>query len=176
MVAQLQVRTAGPADRPAVARFNARLKRGGVRYALPLDPRLPGEAGADSESLAMHREMLLAWDGDEVRAGLLLHHGTLWLRGEERPFCWLGLPLSEGLIDRRHTMAIVHLVSSVLAREPLLMDLGIGSLDETIAQFLMQLGWRYATVPFMFHPVRARRVLLGLSYLRSKPRLLDYKQ
>jgi hypothetical protein len=119
----------------------------------------------------MYREMLLAWDGDEVRAGLLLHHGTLWLRGEERPFCWLGLPVSEGLIDRRHTMAIVHLVSSVLAREPLLMDLGIGSLDETIAQFLMQLGWRYATVPFMFHPVRARRVLLGLSYLRSKPRL-----
>jgi hypothetical protein len=113
--------------------------------------------------------MLLAMDGEEIRAGLLLHHSSLWLQGTERPFCWLGLPLSEGLVDPRHGMAIVQLVSAVLAREPLLMSLGIGSLDETFSKFLIQLGWRHATVPFVFHPVRPREVLGRMPYLRARP-------
>jgi hypothetical protein len=112
--------------------------------------------------------MLVAVEGEEIRAGLLLHHSTLWLQGVERRFCWLGLPLSEGLVDPRHGMAIVHLMNAVLAREPFLMDLGIGSLEETAAKFLIQLGWRHATVPFLFHPVRMGEVIRRMPYLRSR--------
>ena len=112
--------------------------------------------------------MLVAEDGAEIRAGLLLYRGGLWESGQERPFCWVQLPLSEGLVDSRHSMAIVMLMRAVMTREPRPMSLGIGSLQEAYARLLEGLGWRYARVPFVFHPVRPREMLRRLPIVKTR--------
>lgn len=168
---RLDIHVAAAADHAALARLNARLRAGGVSYRLPLDAALRGERRAPAAGFPVFREMLVASDGEEIRAGLLLYHAALWLDGAERPFCWVQLPVSEGLVDARHALAIVSLLKTVLAQQPLLMSLGIGSLGETYAQVLRRLGWRHAAVPFFVHAVQPARVLRHLPYLRTRPRL-----
>ena len=93
---RLRVRLATEDDRAALQRFNGRLRRAGVRYQLPLQYGLSGEFRQACDGLPVYREMLIAEDGSEVRAGLLLYRGGLWESGKEYPFCWVQLPLSEG--------------------------------------------------------------------------------
>ena len=165
---RLRIRVATDADQAALQRFNARLREGGVQYQLPLAFRLPGEFRQATDGLPTYREMLIAEDGAEIRAGLLLYRGGLWEARQERPFCWVQLPVSEGLVDSRHSMAFVMLMRAVITREPRPMSLGIGSLDEAYARLLDRLGWRHARVPFVFHPVRAREVLRRLPVLQGR--------
>jgi hypothetical protein len=165
---RLRVRVATDADQAALQRFNARLRDGGVQYQLPLAFRLPGEFRQATDVFPTYREMLIAEDGAEIRAGLLLYRGGLWEAGQERPFCWVQLPVSEGLVDSRHSMAIVMLMRTVITRESRPMSLGIGSLDEAYARLLDRLGWRHARVPFVFHPVRPREMLRRLPVLQGR--------
>jgi hypothetical protein len=164
----LRIRVATDADREALRRLNDRLRSGGVRYQLPLEGAVPGEFREAENGPAVFRDLLVVSDGDEIRAGLLLYHGGVWAGGEERPFSWVQLPVSEGLVDPRHSMAIVMLMKTVIGREPLLMSLGIGSMRESYAQLLVRLGWRHAAVPFVFHPVRPGELLRRLPAARSR--------
>lgn len=166
------VRFAGAEDADAILRFNGRLRAAGYGgKGMPIDPALPGEARHRPAGFPVHRRLMLASSGQEVRAALLLLHNTLFLRGVEQDFCWLQRPLSEGLVDRKHALAIVQLVKSALAYQPFMLELGVGSLEEDWSRFLIKMGWKYAAVPFLFCPLRATRVLLGLEYLKSRPRL-----
>ena len=165
---RLRVRLATEDDRAALQRFNGRLRRAGVRYQLPLQCGLSGEFRQACDGLPVYREMLIAEDGSEVRAGLLLYRGGLWESGKEYPFCWVQLPLSEGIVDSRHSMAILMLMKTVIASEARPMSLGLGSRDETYARLLMRLGWRHAEVPFVFLPLRVREVLRCLPIVRSR--------
>ena len=166
---RLRIRVATEADQAALQRLNDRLREGGVQYQLPLVFRLPGEFRQAADGFPTYREMLIAEDGVEIRAGLLLYRGGLWEAGQERPFCWVQLPLSEGLVDSRYSMAIVMLIRAVITREPHPMSLGIGSLNEAYARLLDRLGWRHAKVPFVFHPVRPREMLRRLPALQGRP-------
>jgi hypothetical protein len=165
---RLRIRVATPADGQAIQRLNARLKEGGVRYRLPLVGAVPGEFRESADGFPVYRELLIAEDGREVRAGLLLYRAGIWVAGAERAFCWIQLPVSEGLVDHRHALAFVMLMKSVLTREPLLMSLGIGSLDESYARLLAGLGWQHGAVPFVFHAVRAREMLRCMPRLRGR--------
>jgi hypothetical protein len=164
----LSIRVATKADREALRRLNDRLRTGGVRYQLPLEGAVAGEFREAAAGHPVFRDLLVVGDGDEIRAGLLLYHGGVWAEGVERPFSWVQLPVSEGLVDSRHSMAIVMLMKTVLGREPLLMSLGIGSMQESYARLLVRLGWRHAAVPFVFHPVRPGELLRRLPAARSR--------
>jgi hypothetical protein len=59
-------------------------------------------------------------------------------------------------------------MKTVIGREPLLMSLGIGSMQESYAQLLVRLGWRHAPVPFVFHPVRPAALLRRLPAAQSR--------
>lgn len=166
---QINVRFAEVDNLAAIARFNARLRKGGRREQLPLAPELPGESHAGVQDV--YRRLLIAEDGEEVRAGLLLLHHTLWVQGEGRRFCWVQLPLSEGLVDRRFSLAIVQLVRSALVYEPFLAVLGVGSLEEDWSRFMLKMGWKSAAVPFLFCPLRVTRFLHGLGFFNSRPHL-----
>ena len=165
------VRFAEAEDRAAIRRFNSRLEAGGRPEQLRLDPRLPGEARHGPGRPSVYRRLMIAEDGQEMRAGMMLLHGTIVIRGEERAFCWTQMPLSEGLVDRAHSLAIVQLVRSALAYQPLMMALGVGGGwlpgRSDLVALLIRLGWKHATVPFLFYPVRATKVLTGLNYLRT---------
>jgi hypothetical protein len=164
----LRIRVATADDREAIRRLNERLRSGGVRYQLPLEGSAPGEFRDSADGHPVYRDLLVVGEGDEIRAGLLLYHGAVWEAGVERPFAWVQLPVSEELVDPRHSMAIVMLMKTVIGREPLLMSFGIGSMQESYAQLLVRLGWRHAAVPFVFHPVRPGELLRRLPAARSR--------
>ena len=165
-----EIRFADPGDRELVARFNERVAGGGLQYQFPLDARLPGEANG-GEDLPVFRKLMIIEDGQEMRAGVLLHHSTIFVRGDERPFCWSLLPISEGAVQDGDPLAMLILMRRALEYQPFLTGLGVGSMDEDAAQYLVRLRWKNEPVPFVFYPVRPTRLLRGLRYLRRKPLL-----
>jgi hypothetical protein len=162
------IRFAEPSDIPAILRFNNRFQTAGRKDAMPIDPALPGEACYRPKGFPLCRRLMIADDGQDIRAGMLLLHHTFLVRGEENEFCWTDRPISEGVIDRKHSLAMVQLLHKAQSYQPFLLALGVGSLDEDWARILLGLGWRHCAVPFFFFPVRATKVLLGLRYLRSR--------
>jgi hypothetical protein len=164
------IRFAESGDREAIRRFNERLTAGGAGYRMPLSQRLPGEQFSTPDYF-VHRRQLLVLEGSEVRGGVLLQYHRIALRGVEQPFCWLQLPLSEGLVDKRYSTALVPLLRNALRHQKVAMGLGVGSMQETWSQILVKTGWRHRTVPFFFYPVRLRRVATELRYLASRKAL-----
>jgi len=162
------VRIAATSDLPLVRRFNARLSAAGVSYQFPGDFRLPGEADHRPPDYPVFRELMIAEDSCEMRAGVLLQHGTFFIRDEARPFCWLQLPLSEGLVNPTYAGSFLRLMLECTRRERFLASLGVGSKDENWARFLVRLGWKNQSVSFFFYPVRPTSVFLGMEHLRRQ--------
>jgi hypothetical protein len=162
------IRFAEASDAPAILRFNNRLQAAGRAEVMPSEPELPGEARYRPKGFAVCRRLMIAEDGQEIRAGMMLFHHTLFVRGQEREFCWTHWPISEGLIDHKYSLTIVQILRKALAYQPFLLGLGAGSLDHHWAGIVLRLGWRHAAVPFFFYPVRAGKVLLGLRYLKTR--------
>ena len=161
------IRFAESADREAIRRFNERLNAGRAGYHMPLGERLPGEKWSPP-GYFVHRQQLLVLEGSEVRGGVLLQHHRISVRGVEQPFCWLQLPLSEGLVDKRYATALVPLLRNALRHQKVAMGLGVGSMDETWSKILVKTGWRHRAVPFYFYPLRMRRVAMELRYVASR--------
>jgi hypothetical protein len=156
-------------DLAAIARLNNRLKAAGSQESMTLEPGLSGE-WHDRPS-PVYRRMMIAEDGQEVRAALLLSHHSIFIHGEKRDFCWADMPLSEGIIDPRYSLAIVQLMKKAADYQPFLMTLGVGPPEEAAHRFLAKLGWRHQTVPFFFHPVRVNKALRCMRYFKNHPGL-----
>jgi hypothetical protein len=168
----MNIRFVADDDIPAVARFNQRLREGGrVEDQINLRPSLPGEARYRPAGFPVYRRMMIAEDGREVRAALMLYHNNIFIRGKKRDCCWMDMPISEGIIDRRYSMAIIPLLKTALGYEPFLMSTGAGPVDKVSFQILTKLNWRNRVVPFFFYPVKVTKVLLGLSYLKKHAKL-----
>ena len=168
----MNIRFAADDDIPAVARFNQRLREGGRgEVQIALRPELPGEARYRPAGFPVYRRMMIAEDGTEVRAAVMLYHNNIFIHGEKRDCCWLDMPISEGIIDRRYSMAIIPLLKTALRYEPFLMSTGAGPVDKVSFRLLTRLGWRHHAVPFFFYPVKVTKVLLGLSYFKKHAKL-----
>src|SRR5215813_13898053 len=167
----MNVRYAENSDLAAVARLNGRLKAGGRDNEMPLDPSLPGEARYRPEGFPIYRRMIISEDGHEVRAAMLLCHHNVFIHGVRRDFCWTKMPLSEGIIDLKYSLAIVQLIKRALDYQPLMMGVGAGTSDTEGYRFFENLRWRCRPVPFFFYPVKVSNVLRGLRYLRNSARL-----
>jgi len=167
---RLHVEVADTGHASAIQRFNRRLRDAGIQFGFPESAALPFEFRQRSDGFPVFRELLVVRDGDEIRAGAQVYHSVVSVRGTEHPFAWLQLPLSEGLINPAYGTAIVILIRTILARESLLMSLGIGSLEETYSRVLLALRWRNAAVPFLFYPVALGRVLREVPELRRGSR------
>jgi hypothetical protein len=81
------------------------------------------------------------------------------------------MPISEGIIDRRYSLAIVQLLKEVSKYEPFLMSTGAGPEDKVSFRLLTKLDWRHHAVPFFFFPVKVTKVLLGMSYFKKHAKL-----
>jgi len=107
----MNIRFAAGDDIPAVARFNQRLREGGRgEEQIALRPELPGEARYRPAGFPVYRRMMIAEDGREVRAAVMLYHNNIFIHGKKQDCCWLDMPISEGIIDRRYSMAIIPLL------------------------------------------------------------------
>src|SRR5215475_16160102 len=168
----MNIRFAADDDIPAVVRFNQRLREGGRgEKQITLRLSLPGEARYRPAGFPVYRRMMIAEDGREVRAAVMLYHNNIFIHGKKRNFCWLDMPISEGIIDRRYSMAIIPLLKTALRYEPFLMSTGAGPVDKVSFQLLTKLKWRNRVVPFFFYPVKVPKVLLGLSYFKKHAKL-----
>ncbi len=158
------IRYAEEIDLASVARFNGRLKAAGRTEEMLLSPELPGESKYRPEGFPIYRRMIIAEDGQEVRAAMLLCHHNVFVNGQKLDFCWTKLPISEGIIDKRYALAIVRLMKKALDDNPFLMGIGGGTYESDGFQFFVKLKWKYRPIPFFFYPVRAGRVMRELRY------------
>jgi hypothetical protein len=168
----MNIRFAADDDISAVARFNQRLREGGRgEEQITLHPSLSGEARYRPAGFPVYRRMMIAEDGREMRAAVQLYHNNIFIHGKKRDFCWLDMPISEGIIDRRYSLAIVQLLKAVSRYEPFLMSTGAGPEDKDSFRLLTKFDWRHHAVPFFFYPVKVTKVLLGLSYFKKHAKL-----
>jgi hypothetical protein len=167
----MEIRFAEECDLEAAIRFNQRLKAGGRRERITLRPSLPGEARYRPAGFPVYRRMMIAVDGREIRAAMLLYHHNVFINGERRDFCWADMPISEGIVNRKYSLAIIQLMKKVTASQPFLMTVGVGTPEVEAFRFLVKFGWRRRLAPFFFYPVRVTKTLLGLGYLKERPNL-----
>src|SRR5262245_5968462 len=167
----MNVRFAGKSDIVAIARINSRLTEGGRQDEIRLDPALPGEAEFRPERFALSPQMLIAEDGQEVRAAMMLCHHNVYINGGKLDFCWTKMPLSEGIVNVKYSLAIIQLMKKALDYQPFLMGLGAGNPDSEGYRFFVKLKWRYQSIPFFFYPVKVGKVLRGLRYFKDNPML-----
>lgn len=153
---------------PAVRDFNRRLKEKGVRYQFPPSPSshwLPHEG----KVLPYMENFLYVQDGSTVRGAYILKHQDFLIRNEPAHLAFIGLPVSEGIIDKAHTMVGVQLMVDAARRCPLLFGLGIGSVNEAAAQMFIRSKWQVGLVPFWFKVLHPARFLRNIRYLRRTP-------
>src|SRR4029077_10210297 len=118
------IRELSPDDIPGVLEFNARLKKGGIDFALNISSQelMPRDPAVEAPCQTAY----ILTDGASVRGGYILKDEWLFARGE----FFLGgnyqLPLSEGIVDRRYAIVGVQLVKDALTRQPCLYSLGMG--------------------------------------------------
>src|SRR5262245_51004680 len=168
----MNIRFVADDDIPAVDRFNQRLREGGRgEEQITLLPELPGEAQYRPAGFPVYRRMMIAEDGREVRAAAVLYHNNIFIHGKKRDCCWLDMPISEGIIDRRYSLAIIQLLKAASRYEPFLMSTGAGPENKDSFRLLTMLNWRNCAVPFFFYPVKVTKVLLGLSYFKKHAKL-----
>ena len=167
----MNIRFADDSDLAAVARLNRRLKAGGRDDEMPLDPALPGEAKYRPEGFPVYRRMIISEDGQEVRADMLLCHHNAYIHGVRRDFCWTKMPLSEGIIDSKYSLAIVQLIKRALDFQPFMMGVGAGTSESEGHRLFVDLRWRRQSMPFFFYPVNVSKVLRGLNYLKNNVKL-----
>jgi hypothetical protein len=168
----MEIRFAEDGDLEAVIRFNRRLREGGRgEEQMTLHPSLPGEARYRPPGFPVYRRMMIAEDRREIRAAMLLYHHNVFIKGERRDFCWAEMPVSEGIINRKYSLAIIQLMKKATEYQPFLMGIGVGAPEVEAFRFMVKLGWGWRLTPFFFYPVRVSKALLGLRYFKERPKL-----
>jgi len=167
----MNIRFAENGDIAAIDRLNNRLKAGGREDEMPLNPSLPGEAKYRPEGFPIYRRIMIAEDGQEVRAAMMLCHHNLYIHGKKQDFCWTKLPLSEGIIDLKYSLSIIKLMKKAEEYQPFLMGLGAGTPESDGHRFFVKMRWSWQPVPFFFYPVRVSKVLRCLRYFEKNAKL-----
>lgn len=155
-----------PEHAPAVRAFNERLAHAGAPWRFPettVPNWLPPAPG-----VPVWQEYFLLLEREAVRGAYVLKRQDAVVGREARPrrvgsFYW---PLSEGTIDAAYALVAPRLLQAALQDEPLLFLVGMVGRDRPIARLVHALGWRLASVPFYFKPLRPARFFRELRYAR----------
>jgi len=135
-----------PADESAIRAFNARLAAADTGFQFP--PTLESLAIPANPGAPLWTELWVARDGERVCGGFILKHERLLLANAELAVGNYQLPVSEGIIDRRYATVGIKLTQQVLALQPALYSLGMGSTARPLPRPLARLGWTVEEVPF----------------------------
>jgi hypothetical protein len=167
-----------PEHEAAVAEFNQRLRQAGedenmVFYRWAQPRWLPRSAESH-----VYNEFFVAVDGGSVRGGYALKTQDFFFPdGQVRSIGYYHHPLSEGIVNKAHTIIGTLLLRDAMQRAPLLYCLGMGGYENPLPQMLVRLGWAHCLVPFFFRVLNASRFLRNMEMLRSSaPRsfLMDF--
>jgi len=160
----VKVRRYEEADRQRIARFNARLAAGGVRWEVY--PEGPADAMADEP---VRSRLFVAELDDEVRGAVWLREHDFWIDGKVVRAGWAKYPVSESLIAPAYGGVAGALVIKLMREQPLLMSLGMGGHTGAFARLLASMRWTTDEVPFFVRLVRPSRVLRRLKHVRRTP-------
>jgi hypothetical protein len=151
---------------PAVLEFNKRIAAGGIPYRFPESPVpqwLPRR-----DSIPIHQEYFVALEGNKVCGAYILKPQAFVCNGEMVTIAGYQLPISEGVIDRRHAAVGILLLDDAFKRRPLLFAVGMGGYDEPKARMLKAMKWSMVSCPFYFKVNHPFRFLREIAFLRRK--------
>jgi hypothetical protein len=156
--------------KPAVERFNARMREGGSTWGFYVDPD-PTWIPRRHEGQPVWREYYLAVeDGAEVRGGFALKPQEFWVNGRTLTVTdWQG-PFSEGAVNNRYGALGMRMLREMLKRQPCLYSWGHGGDEAQIVQLLERMQWKLHATPFLFRVVRPFHFARKNAYLREDPR------
>ncbi len=153
------------AEEEGVKRFNQRLASKGFRFRFP-EVWEPSWLPKISQRKLFQDFFLLKEEG-EIRGAYILKRQEFFIRDQVRSIGYYHFPISEGIIDKRYNGVGLFLIKDALKREPCLFSLGIGGLEEPLAQLLKILGWRLFSVPFFFKVFRIRNFFKKMQYFNQ---------
>src|SRR5579871_3764377 len=165
-IIMIEIEPYTPDHEPAVKEFNQRLAAGGCPFRFPESSRpywLP-PSGNDP----IYEEFFLAVESAKVHGGYVLKHQPFDLAGQSLNLGYIGLPLSEGVVDKQYHLVGMQVFEDALAREPLNYCLGMGGIERPLPRFLKATGWTVFAVPFFFLVLRPHSFLRNIVFLRKK--------
>jgi hypothetical protein len=156
----------------AVLAFNDRMRAANAPagFLLPDQPNNTHTLGTPPQAIERTKFVLVDND-DQVHGGFVLMSQPGWLNGEIVEVANYQAPLSEGIVDAQYGMVGMHMLRYVQKHWPLTFAVGMGDTDRSLPRLLQAAGWRLCAVPFLFHVVRASRVLSELHVLRQRTAL-----
>jgi len=163
------------ADIRDVQDFNARLKVAQVPSQFP-ENHVPRQLRKTDDS-TLYREYFVLRDSDGVHGGYILGHQDFYVKGQVTSIAHYQLPLSEGIIDKRYTVAGIQLLRDALDKQPLLYALGMGGHQIALPKMLKAAKWNFFDVPFLFrinNPVKFFKNIVVLRTTQTRRFLLDF--
>ena len=161
----------------AVKEFNQRLLSGGADADLVFYERSEPRWLPASGNPTLFNEFFLALDGGKVRGGYALKHQNFsFADGSVRSVGYYHHPISEGIVDKAHTIVGSLLLRDAMQRCPMLYCLGMGGYDRPLPKMLLRLGWSLYLVPFyvrVVHPARFLREMQALRTSMARRFLMD---
>ena len=150
----------------AARAFNQRMQERNAATEFFLPERAP-EPPAHSQ--AVSAVYYLALDEEFCRGGLVLTDYEAWLAGKSVTAVNCIAPLSEGIVDPKHSFVAMQIVKAMQQRSPYSFSVGMGSVNNPYPRLLRAAGWTILPVPFFFRVCKPRRVLRELHILQSTP-------
>jgi hypothetical protein len=150
----------------AVKDFNRRMSAAGSRWQFP-ESSVPSWL-APAEGSPIFQDFFVAADGDVVRGAYALQRRPALLAGEEHAIGAWYLPISEGIVDRRHALVAPQLLRDAIQRAPLSFGLGMDGMDSQLSKLVGSLCCERRPVPFFARIEQGGRFAREASYVRRK--------
>lgn len=148
-----------------VKAFNARMAAANA----PADFVAESVSSVETSALTAKRQYVVV-DGADVRGGVLKVEYPAWLNGSPTPATNYQSPISEGIIDKKHSLTAMVLVKFMQQPGSRSFIVGMGDERNPLPRLLKAGGWYVGPVPFFFHVCRPNRFLSELRLLRDNPK------
>jgi len=158
---------ASECHRHLVDRFNGRLRSGGREEKFTLEPkRFANFDGSGQDEIDVEKFILIDKSG-EMRAAYNLKHQLFQLGDEVVDVGNIGMPISEGIVDRKYSFLSLAILSDCLRRSPKTYGLGGDGLRGTVMTLFRRRRWDLYVVPFYFRVFHPYRFCRRIRFLRS---------
>ena len=152
---------------PAARAFNKRMRQGNAPSEFLL-----GESAPDPQKQIARRirtTNYLAVDDSFVGGGFMLIDFPARLSGQEITATDWMAPLSEGIVDPRHSMVGMQFIKYPQKNVKYGMAVGMGGIANPFPRLLKAAGWTVYEVPFFFRVIRASRFFREMGVFNSSP-------
>jgi hypothetical protein len=119
------------------------------------------------ETSVIAKRQYVVVDGADVRGGVLKVEYPAWLNGSPVPATNYQSPISEGIIDKKHSLTAMVLVKFMQQPGSRSFVVGMGDERNPLPRLLKAGGWSVEPVPFFFRVQRPNRFLSELRLLQG---------